>query len=135
MSLTPKQQKFCQCIVSGMSGKDSYMTAYNCNSDHTAYQESYILLQREDIKEYIATLKKPIEKQVISDRQKKRKFLWDVINDEKQSMNDRLRATDLLNKMDSEYIQTTHNINESKTNISGLDTDTLKQLISNKKEE
>lgn len=135
MALTPKQEKFCQCIVSGMSGKDSYMTAYNCNSDHTAYQESYILLQREDIKEYIATLKKPIEKQVISDRQKKREFLWAVINDETQSMNDRLRATDLLNKMDSEYMQTTHNINESKTNISGLDTDTLKQLISNKKEE
>ena len=135
MSLTPKQQKFCQCIVSGMSGKDSYMTAYNSNSDNTAYQESYVLLQRKDIKEYIATLKKPIEKQVISERQKKRNFLWEVINDETQSMNDRLRATDLLNKMDSEYTQTTHNINESKTNISGLDTDTLKQLISNKKDE
>ena len=135
MALTPKQEKFCQCIVSGMSGKDSYMTAYNCNSDNTAYQESYVLLQREDIKEYIAALKKPIEKQVISERQKKRNFLWEVINDETQSMNDRLRATDLLNKMDSEYIQTNHNINESKTNISGLDTDTLKQLISNKKEE
>ena len=51
------------------------------------------------------------------------------------SESDRLRAMDILNKMDSEYIQTTHNINDSKTNISGLDTDTLKQLISNKKEE
>ena len=135
MALTPKQEKFCQCIVSGMSGKDSYMTAYNCNSNNTAYQESYILLQREDIKEYIAALKKPIEKQVISERQKKRQWLWDMIENPSISESDRLRAMDILNKIDSEYIQTTHNINDSKTNISGLDTDTLKQLISNKKEE
>ena len=135
MALTPKQEKFCQCIVSGMSGKDSYMTAYNCKSDNTAYQESYVLLQREDIKEYIATLKKPIEKQVISERQKKRQWLWDMIENPSIGESDRLRAMDILNKMDSEYIQTTHSINESKTNISGLDTDTLKQLISNKKEE
>lgn len=135
MSLTPKQQKFCQCIVSGMSGKDSYLTAYNGNSDAVAYTESYTLLQRDDIKEYINTLKKPIEKQVISERQKKRQWLWDMIENPSIGESDRLRAMDILNKMDSEYIQTTHNINESKTNISALDTDTLKQLISNKKEE
>ena len=134
MALTPKQEKFCQCIVSGMSGKDSYMTAYNCNSDNTAYQESYVLLQREDIKEYITALKKPIEKQVISERQKKRQWLWDIIEDPSISESDRLRAMDILNKMDSEYIN--HTITEEhKTNISGLDTDTLKKLISNKKEE
>lgn len=139
MSLTPKQQKFCQCIVSGMSGKDSYLTAYNSNSTTSAYSESYNLLQRDDIKEYIETLKKPIEtniqKTAISERQKKRQWLWDMIENPSVNESDRLRAMDLLNKMDSEYIQTTHTINESKTNISGLDTDTLKQLISNKKEE
>ena len=139
MSLTPKQQKFCQCIVSGMSGKDSYLTAYDSNSTTSAYSESYNLLQRDDIKAYIETLKKPIEtnlqKTAISERQKKRQWLWDMIENPSISESDRLRAMDILNKMDSEYIQTTHNISESKTNISGLDTDTLKQLISNKKEE
>lgn len=135
MSLTPKQQKFCQCIVSGMSGKDSYMTAYNSDSNNSAYIESCALMKREDIKEYIEHLKKPIEKQVISERQKKRQWLWDIIENPSVNESDRLRAMDILNKMDSEYIQTTHNINDSKTNISGLDTDTLKQLISNKKEE
>lgn len=135
MSLTPKQQKFCQCIVSGMSGKDSYMTAYNSDSNNAAYIESCALMKREDIKEYIEHLKKPIEKQVISERQKKRQWLWDIIENPSVNESDRLRAMDILNKMDSEYIQTTHNINDSNTNISGLDTDTLKQLISNKKEE
>ena len=136
MPLTEKMKRFArEYYKNGGNGTQAYLTAYDGSSTLAATQESIKLLKREDINEYLKTLAIPNENKAISERQKKRNFLWEVINDETQSMNDRLRATDLLNKMDSEYIQTTHNINESKTNISGLDTDTLKQLISNKKEE
>ena len=126
MALTPKQEKFCQCVVSGMSYKDSYMTAYNCNSDNTAYQESYVLLQRDDIKEYIATLKKPIEQNVISEREKKRAWLWNMINNATND-SDKIRAMDILNKMDSEYINI-QRIEKDKTPISELDTNKLIEL-------
>ena len=126
MGLTPKQEKFCQCIVSGMSGKDSYITAYDCNSNNTAYQESYVLLQRDDIKEYIATLKKPIEKQVISEREKKRAWLWNMIENATND-SDRIRAMDILNKMDSEYINI-QRIEKEETPISELDTGKLIEL-------
>lgn len=133
MSLTPKQEKFCQCIVSGMSNKDSYMSAYDTESDNTAYIESTKLLKRDDIKERITDLRKPIEKsiqdKVVSDRERKRSFLWNVIHDENQTMSDRLKATDLLNKMDSEYIAQTRLECDNKTVISGLDTDALKRLL------
>ena len=135
MALTPKQEKFCQCIVSGMSGKDSYLTAYDCNSDTTAYQESYVLLQRDDIKEYISTLKKPIEQHAIdtaiNEREKKRQWLWRMI-ETAESDSDRLRAMDILNKMDSEYININRNIQDDQTAISNLDTNTLR-LIANDK--
>ena len=126
LQLTPKQEKFCQCIVSGMSGKDSYLTAYDGKSNTTAYNESYNLLQREDIKAYIATLKKPLEKKAISERQKKRDFLWNMIKNATND-SDKLKAMDILNKMDSEYIN--HTVTEErKTPIADLDTDTLKKL-------
>ena len=135
MALTPKQEKFCRCIVSGMSGKDSYLTAYNCNSDTTAYQESYVLLQRDDIKEYISTLKKPIEQHAIdtaiNEREKKRQWLWHMV-ETAESDSDRLRAMDILNKMDSEYININRNIQDDQTAISNLDTNTLR-LIANDK--
>ena len=135
MALTPKQEKFCRCIVSGMSGKDSYLTAYNCNSDTTAYQESYVLLQRDDIKEYISTLKKPIEQRAIdmaiNEREKKRRWLWHMV-ETAESDSDRLRAMDILNKMDSEYININRNIQDDQTAISNLDTNTLR-LIANDK--
>ena len=130
LQLTPKQEKFCQCIVSGMTGKDSYLAAYDSKSKTSAYSESYNLLQRDDIKAYIETLKKPIEtsiqKTAISERQKKRKFLWNMIENATND-SDKLKAMDILNKMDSEYIN--HTVTEErKTPIADLDTDTLKKL-------
>ena len=134
MSLTIKQQLFCQNIVAGMSGKDSYINAYNTKGNpNTAYTEATKLLARNDIQEYIKTLRKPLEikasTEALTDRAKKRKFLWDVIENNDMDMNNRLRAVDLLNKMDSEYININKNIDESNSTITALDTDTLKQLL------
>lgn len=136
MPLTEKMKRFArEYYKNGGNGTQAYLTAYDGSSTLAATQESIKLLKREDINEYLKTLAIPNENKAISERQKKREWLWDIIENPSVSESDRLRAMDILNKMDSEYIQTTHNINDSKTNISGLDTDTLKQLISNKKEE
>lgn len=62
MALTPKQEKFCQNIVSGMSGKDSYISAYDTKcSEQVAYNESSKLLLREDIQQRIFAIRKPLE--------------------------------------------------------------------------
>ena len=130
MALTPKQEKFCQCIVSGMSGKDSYMTAYNCNSDRVAYNESNVLLKRDDITERIQELLRPVKNHAIntaiSERDKKRKWLWHMIENATND-SDRLRAMDILNKMDSEYINI-QRIETDETPIQELDTGKLIEL-------
>ena len=135
MSLTPKQEKFCQCIVSGMSGKDSYLTAYNCDSDNAAMVESTKLLKRDDITERLKELRKPIENlaitQALSEREKKKAIIWERINACIQNNDDAAvaRYMDILNKMDSEYININRNITEDNTNISELDTDNLIKLV------
>lgn len=130
--LTPKQEKFCQCIVSGMSGKDSYMTAYDCHSDKAAMIESTKLLKRDDVTQRLTELRKPIENlaqtTAISEREKKRSFLWEVIADDSQSMSDRLKSMDLLNKMDSEYMNINVNRNETDINLANVDLSMLKTL-------
>ena len=130
MALTPKQEKFCQCIVSGMSGKDSYMTAYNCNSNRVAYNESNVLLKRDDITERIQELLQPVKNHAIntaiSERDKKRKWLWHMIENATND-SDRLRAMDILNKMDSEYINI-QRIETDETPIQELDTGKLIEL-------
>jgi len=133
MALTEKMKTFCrEYFKNGGNGTAAYMAVYNSNNLQVAANESSILLKRDDIKDYLRSINEPLEKQAISEREKKRDILWSFINDLNKSDNDRLKAMDLLNKMDSEYINTTRIESDNKTVINGLDTDTLKQLIDNK---
>lgn len=130
MALTQKQEKFCQCVVSGMTYKDSYMTAYDCNSETTAINEGSKLALREDIQKHIETLTIPLQKAAqqtaLSEREKKRQWLWNMINNASNDA-DRLRAMDILNKMDSEYINI-QRIESDQTSITDIDTDKLIEL-------
>ena len=132
--LTSKQEKFCRNIVAGMTGKDAYKDAYNtAASDQVIRNEANKLLQRDDITEKIKELQKPLQNHArntyISEREKKRNILWQFINDENKSDSDRLKALDLLNKMDAEYININKDITEDKTNIEHLDNVTLLKLV------
>ena len=130
MALTPKQEKFCQCVVSGMTYKDSYMAAYDCHSEKAANVESVKLAMREDIQERMQALLIPIQeniqKTVISEREKKRQWLWNMIENATND-SDRIRAMDILNKMDSEYINI-QRIEKDETPIQDMDTDKLIEL-------
>ena len=129
--LTPKQEKFCECIVSGMSAKDAYTTAYNTKaSEQVLYNESSKLMLRDDIQARIADMRKPLiqaaQQTALSEREKKRAWLWNMIENAAND-SDKLRALDILNKMDSEYINI-QRIEKDETPISELDTNKLIEL-------
>lgn len=131
--LTEKQKAFCKNVVSGMSYKDSYINAYNCDSDNAAYVEGSKLALREDVQEYIRALRKPIEKavinKVITEREKIKSKLWDIINDEGTSPADKIRSMDVLNRMNQEYININKNLDDTKSEINNVDTEKLFKLI------
>lgn len=133
MNLTPKQEKFCQGIVSGKSAKDSYLAAYNCNSDNAAMVESTKLMGREDIQARIKELLKPIEnliqKDAITEYQRLKDIAWEGIENCKANgdHNGIARYMDILNKMLGNYVNINKNIEES-TPLNTLDTETLKKL-------
>lgn len=134
MTLTPKQEKFCQCIVSGMSGKDAYMTAYDSNgSDQNAYNEASKLMAREDIQERLKVLRKPLEDYArttaISDREKKRSIIWEELENARSQQDHAAiaRYLDILNKMDQEYININKNVESDKA-LDTLDAETLRRL-------
>ena len=114
-----------------MSGKDSYIAAYDTKcGDNTAYVEANRLLNREDIQKRVSELRKPLEEQAvnvaISERERKRAVLWDIIAN--GDNNDKCRALDILNKMDAEYINVNVNKNESPVTLDNIDLKTLKTL-------
>jgi len=129
--LTPKQEKFCQCIVSGMSGKDSYYSAYNttCN-ENTASREAMKLLERDDVQARLTELRIPLENHArtvaMSERDRKRAVLWNII--ETGTAADQCRALDILNRMDAEYLNVNVNKNDTAVDLKNVDLSVLKAL-------
>lgn len=135
MGLTPKQERFAQCIVQGMSGKDAYYTAYNTTcKENTAYVESMKLLKRDDITERIKELRKPIENHIqnvsITERQKHIDFIKERIElcKQKEDENSIIRYMEQLAKIGGYYKEDTKE-EKTENSIQKLDTDTLLRLV------
>lgn len=135
MSLTPKQEKFCQCIVSGMTAKDSYLTAYDTKcKPQVAMNEGSKLMLREDVQKRIEDMRKPLERAAVgqaqSERDRIKQILWDRLKKAIDREDDTtiVKITDQINRMNAEYINTTKVIEDKKSNIDDLDTETLQKL-------
>ena len=130
MALTEKMKSFCrEYYTNGGNGTEAYLKIYDTESKTTASREASVLLKRPDVYEYIKALNIPQENKAISEREKKRSILWSFINDTTKDDSDRLRAMDLLNKMDAEYININKNIDDTTQSIQELDTTTLLRLV------
>lgn len=132
MALTEKMKAFCREYFSnGGNGTRAYLVAYDTESETTASRESHELLKREDVLQYIRTLNIPQENKAISERDKKRSIIWEEIENAREQQDHAAiaRYMDILNKMDSEYININRNIDESESVISDLDSKTLLKLV------
>ena len=134
MALTPKQEKFCQCVVSGMSYKDAYINAYDTNGkESTIFAEAGKLALREDIQEKIQALQKPIETaakiQGLNKKEERIKYIQERIKlcEERQDESSILRYVDMLNKIDNLYKEAEEKKDNDNT-LTNLDTRLLTKI-------
>ena len=76
-------------------------------------------------------MNKPLEKKAISEREKKRELIQERILAciAKDDDTNARGWMDILNKMDSEYVNINRNINDSDNDVKELDTDKLIRLV------
>lgn len=105
--LTPKQEAFVQNIIQGMSQADAYRSAYSSKnmSDKTIHEAASRLMADSKISARVEELRRQLAKETIMSAQKRMEWLTGVIQSEKESTTDKLRAIDLMNKMSGEYVQ------------------------------
>lgn len=129
--LTSKQRKFAQEYMRSGNATEAYLFAYDTTNRNTAYRECKYLLKMPHIIEYMESINKPIEEQIVGDREKKRAILWEGIQRciQKEDESGAARYMDILNKMDMEYINVNRNINDPAESIGNLDTEQLRQLL------
>lgn len=108
------QEKFCVEFVRCGNATEAYKAAgYKAKTDKAASTVAARLLGNVGIQQRIEELRREMDSRKIMDATERRELLTQFARDEETGKTDRLRAMDLLNKMDGVYI--------NKTQVSGVD--------------
>ena len=105
--LTPKQELFVQKIIEGMSQADAYRSAYSCKnmSDKTIWESASTLMKNHKVATRLQELRDQLAKPSIMTAQERLEWLTERIEDENVDINAKLKAIDIMNKMQGEYVQ------------------------------
>ena len=119
MALTPKQEKFIQNIVSGMSQREAYKNSYNAENmtDESIDVQASILFNNDKVAIRYKELIGKLEDKAIMTAQERMKWLTEVVKDIQKEkvliedievsktadLNTKMKAIDILNKMSGEY--------------------------------
>lgn len=105
--LTAKQEAFCQNIIQGMSQADAYRSAYDAKkmSDKTIHERASVLASQDKVKTRLTELRDKLANEKIMTAQERLQWLTELIKSQEASNTDKLKALDIMNKMDGEYVQ------------------------------
>lgn len=105
--LTAKQEQFVQNIIQGMSQADAYRSAYDTKrmSDNAIYREASLLMSNPKVAQRLAELAKAADSPKIMSAQKRLEWLTRLIENDEEGTNEKLKAIDIMNKMQGEYVQ------------------------------
>jgi len=105
--LTAKQEEFAKKIVEGMSQADAYRSAYSCKrmSDKTIWENASRLMADSKVTARVTELRNELAKPSIKTAQERMEWLTQLIDNAEEGTNEKLKAIDILNKMDGLYVQ------------------------------
>ena len=131
LKLNARQKSFCEFYVASGNATESAIKA--------GYSEKYTnknvskIRQNTAVQEYIKELQEKAKTNRIMTAVERREFLTEVIKNGNEKLQDRLKALDILNKMDGEYIEKMQLSGQVNTNpLSGLTTEELRALAGGK---
>ena len=104
--LTAKQEAFVQNILQGMSQADAYRSAYPNQrmSDKTVWETASKLMANPKVVTRLKELRDQLASEKIMSAQERMEWLTEVIKSGEASYSDKLKAVDIMNKMDGEYV-------------------------------
>jgi len=115
------QRLFChEYVKNGSNGTKAYLSVYKCKSENTARINASRLLTNANVMEYVKELQQKVEDKAILSAQERMEYLTQLIKGEvietvirgkdadmfevEACFNDKIKAIDVLNKMDGQYI-------------------------------
>lgn len=100
----PRQEKFCQLMAAG--GKTQEQAAIESGySERSARQQAARLLTNDNICDRMNELRGIQEEEVADELRRLKDFWLDVMEDEEERMNDRLKASELYGKSIAAFVE------------------------------
>jgi len=112
--LTAKQEKFVRNLIKGMSQREAYKNSYDAEnmSDKVIDNEASLLFNSHEISVRYKELQEQLDKATIMTAQERLEYLTGIIRDIQREqgeipadLNTKIRAIDIMNKMQGEYVQ------------------------------
>ena len=105
--LTAKQEAFVQNILQGMSQADAYRSAYDTKrmTEKTVWESASKLMANPKVTTRLKELRDELASEAIMSAQKRLEWLTGIIKNDNESTGDKLKAVDIMNKMQGEYTQ------------------------------
>ena len=106
--LTTKQDNFAQAVaLKGMNYSEAYRTYYKTDkmTDKSVWDAASKLASHPEVSQRIDELKKQLASENIMNAQERMEWLTRLVKSEDASNTDKLKALDIMNKMDGEYVQ------------------------------
>lgn len=105
--LTPKQEVFVQEIIKGKSQADAYRTAYSCKnqSDKTVWENASRVANNSKVQARLKELRDKSASDSVMTAQKRLEWLTEQIASNDVDVNAKLKAIDIMNRMQGEYVQ------------------------------
>lgn len=105
--LTAKQDSFAQAVaLEGMNYSDAYRTCYKTEkmSDKSVWDAASKLASHPEVSQRITELQKELVNVKIMTAQERLEWLTEVIQDCHEKTENKLKAADIMNKMQGEYV-------------------------------
>lgn len=123
-----KHETFVQCLIKGMSQRQSYLEAYPNSrkwKDTTVDSKASNLAKTDKVQTRLRELQERSENKTIASVTRRKMILTEILEDEEEKANDRIKAIDSLNKMESIGGE---NINVTKNPYNELTVEELRKL-------
>ena len=126
-----RHEAFAQGIAEGKTQKEAYKAAFpNCHTwkDRTIINRACDLARRDDVTERVQELQQQTTSTAIMSITERKEWLTRLVMDGQEATPNRLKALDILNKMDGAYIEQV-NVNGTINNpFAGMTTEELRRL-------
>lgn len=105
--LTAKQEQFVKNIIDGMNQADAYRSAYDTSrmTDKTVHEKASRLMADDKVRARVQELRDQMMTPSIMTAQERLEWLTELITSEESCTSDKLKAIDIMNKMQGEYVQ------------------------------